>query len=82
MSITGGLSWEDALSPLRNASPVAVIFMVVYIVMTVFAADWRHGLVRGKPDVQTSAESSTCSKAWPTLSPELPYLRGQLAPKN
>jgi len=37
MSITGGLSWEDALSPLRNASPVAVIFMVVYIVMTVFA---------------------------------------------
>ena len=37
MSIAGGVSWEDALSPLRHVSELAVIFMLVFIVITVFA---------------------------------------------
>lgn len=37
MSIAGGVSWEDALSPLRSVSALAVCFMVVFIVITVFA---------------------------------------------
>ncbi|CAL1144918.1 unnamed protein product, partial [Cladocopium goreaui] len=37
MSIAGGLSWEDALTPLRGVSALAVIFMVIFIVITVFA---------------------------------------------
>lgn len=37
MSIAGGLSWEEAMRPLRTVSPVAVIFLTLYIVITVFA---------------------------------------------
>ena len=37
MSIAGGLSWEEALTPLRGVSALAVIFMVIFIVITVFA---------------------------------------------
>ena len=40
MSIAGGLSWEDALTPLRGVSALAVIFMVIFIVITVFAVPW------------------------------------------
>ncbi|CAL1132904.1 unnamed protein product [Cladocopium goreaui] len=37
MAITGGISWEDALKPLRDISSVAVACMVLYIVIAVFA---------------------------------------------
>ncbi|CAE7360806.1 Cacna1h, partial [Symbiodinium sp. CCMP2456] len=36
-SITGGLSWVEAFTPLREISSLAAAFMYVYIVMTVFA---------------------------------------------
>lgn len=42
MSIAGGLSWEDALTPLRGVSALAVIFMVIFIVITVFAVPRLH----------------------------------------
>eukprot|EP00439_Symbiodinium_sp_Y106_P038555 s578_g4.t1 len=37
MSISGGLSWEDALIPLREVSALAAACMIVFIVITVFA---------------------------------------------
>eukprot|EP00435_Cladocopium_sp_Y103_P071520 s7_g37.t1 len=37
MSITGGLSWIDALEALTNFSVFALSFFVIYIVLTVFA---------------------------------------------
>ncbi|CAE7244991.1 scn4ab [Symbiodinium sp. CCMP2592] len=37
MSISGGVSWEDALRPLEAVSPLAVGLMVCYIVLTVLA---------------------------------------------
>ena len=37
MSITGGLSWVEALEPLRDATPIAAAFMLLYIFITIFA---------------------------------------------
>ncbi|CAE7604158.1 scn4ab [Symbiodinium sp. CCMP2456] len=37
MSISGGVSWEDALRPLEAVSPLAAGLMVCYIVLTVLA---------------------------------------------
>ena len=37
LSISGGMSWEDALLPLRSASELACAFMILYIVIAVFA---------------------------------------------
>eukprot|EP00435_Cladocopium_sp_Y103_P037477 s774_g9.t3 len=37
LSITGGLSWEAALRPLQEVNPLAVISMLVYITITIFA---------------------------------------------
>ncbi|CAL1135245.1 unnamed protein product, partial [Cladocopium goreaui] len=37
LSITGGLSWESALRPLQEVNPLAVISMLVYITITIFA---------------------------------------------
>lgn len=37
MSITGGLSWIDALEALTNSSVFALSFFVIYIVISVFA---------------------------------------------
>ncbi|CAE7360817.1 Scn11a [Symbiodinium natans] len=37
MAITGGLSWNDALMPLRPISEIAVIGLLMYIVITVLA---------------------------------------------
>lgn len=36
LAITGGLSWDDAFRPLRF-SPLAVVLLVLYIIVTVFA---------------------------------------------
>ncbi|CAE7828106.1 Scn11a [Symbiodinium microadriaticum] len=37
ISISGGLSWSEALQPLREVSEIAFLCMVVYIVLTVLA---------------------------------------------
>ncbi|CAE7233511.1 unnamed protein product, partial [Symbiodinium necroappetens] len=37
MAITGGLSWNDALTPLRPISEIAVTGLIAYIVITVLA---------------------------------------------
>ncbi|CAJ1330031.1 unnamed protein product [Effrenium voratum] len=37
LSISGGLSWIDALLPLRQIGPIAVGSMLLYIVLTIFA---------------------------------------------
>ena len=37
MAISGGISWEDAMIPLRNASELACAFLILYIVIAVFA---------------------------------------------
>eukprot|EP00439_Symbiodinium_sp_Y106_P046447 s724_g5.t3 len=37
MAITGGLSWNDALTPLRSVSEIAVTGLLLYIVITVLA---------------------------------------------
>jgi len=37
VSISGGLSWSEALHPLREVSGIAFLCMVVYIVLTVLA---------------------------------------------
>jgi len=37
LSISGGLSWTDALEPLRKVSSIAVVCMIIFIVITVFA---------------------------------------------
>ena len=37
MSITGGLSWVEALEPLRNASSIAAALMLLYEFITIFA---------------------------------------------
>ncbi|CAE7517540.1 Scn11a [Symbiodinium natans] len=37
ISISGGLSWSEALQPLRDVSEIAFLCMVVYIVLTVLA---------------------------------------------
>lgn len=37
MAITNGLSWDDALRPLRNVSYVAVALVVCYVTLAVFA---------------------------------------------
>ncbi|CAE7209192.1 Scn11a [Symbiodinium sp. CCMP2592] len=37
VSISGGLSWSEALHPLREVSEIAFLCMVVYIVLTVLA---------------------------------------------
>ncbi|CAE7391511.1 unnamed protein product, partial [Symbiodinium sp. CCMP2456] len=37
MAITGGLSWNDALMPLRSISEIAVTGLILYIVITVLA---------------------------------------------
>eukprot|EP00434_Breviolum_minutum_P032179 symbB.v1.2.028460.t1/scaffold3020.1/size65267/3 len=37
LSITGGLSWEEALRPLQKVNPLAVISLLVYITITIFA---------------------------------------------
>jgi len=37
MSISGGVSWEDALRPLETVSGLAVALMIIFIVITVLA---------------------------------------------
>ena len=37
MSISGGLSWSEAMDPLKNFSLVAVACMIFYVLITVFA---------------------------------------------
>ena len=37
MSITGGVSWVEALEPLRDASELAAAMMLLYIFITIFA---------------------------------------------
>lgn len=37
MAITNGLSWDDALRPLRNVSYIAVALVVCYVTLAVFA---------------------------------------------
>lgn len=37
LAISGGMSWEDAFGPLRTASELACAFMILYIVIAVFA---------------------------------------------
>ncbi|CAE7741006.1 SCN5A, partial [Symbiodinium pilosum] len=37
MAITGGLSWSEALTPLRTVSEMAVVGLLLYIVITVLA---------------------------------------------
>ncbi|CAE7391472.1 Scn11a, partial [Symbiodinium sp. CCMP2456] len=37
LSITNGISWDDCLQPLWDVSRVAIISLIVYIVITVFA---------------------------------------------
>jgi len=37
LAISGGLSWNDAFVPLRKVSEIAAVFMILYIVIAVFA---------------------------------------------
>ncbi|CAE7466719.1 unnamed protein product [Symbiodinium pilosum] len=37
MSISGGLSWDDAMRPLRQVSSLALALVILYIVIAVFA---------------------------------------------
>jgi len=37
MAITNGLSWDDAIRPLRDVSYVAVFLVVIYVTIAVFA---------------------------------------------
>lgn len=37
MAISQGLNWEDAMEPLREVSVLAVILVILYVVITVFA---------------------------------------------
>ena len=37
LSITNGVSWDDCLQPLWDVSRVALVSLIVYIVITVFA---------------------------------------------
>ncbi|CAJ1414224.1 unnamed protein product, partial [Effrenium voratum] len=37
MAISGGLSWSEAMRPLRKVSGLAVFFVLLYVVITVFA---------------------------------------------
>ncbi|CAE7360827.1 Scn11a [Symbiodinium natans] len=37
LSITNGISWDEALQPLRGISDIAVVGLIVYIVITVLA---------------------------------------------
>ena len=55
MSITGGLSWVEALEPLRDASEIAAACMLLYIFITIFAI---LNVVTG---VLSSAFVSQCS---------------------
>lgn len=36
MVVSGGVSWDDTMRPLRAISPLAVVCMVVYIVISIF----------------------------------------------
>ena len=53
MSITGGLSWVEALEPLRDATPIAAAFMLLYVFITIFAI----------LNVVTGAAASACAVA-------------------
>ena len=37
MAITNGVSWDDAVHPLRSISGVAVAFVCIYVSIAVFA---------------------------------------------
>ncbi|CAE7194956.1 unnamed protein product, partial [Symbiodinium sp. CCMP2456] len=37
LSITGGISWQDALAPLREISALAATAYLAYIIIAVFA---------------------------------------------
>eukprot|EP00913_Durusdinium_trenchii_P030866 g28908.t1 len=37
MAISQGLNWEDAMDPLREVSALAVVLVILYVVITVFA---------------------------------------------
>lgn len=37
MAISGGVNWDDAIRPLRDVSLMALVLMVVYVFITVFA---------------------------------------------
>jgi len=37
LSISGGIDWQQAMEPLREVSPAAVIMMILFIVVAVFA---------------------------------------------
>jgi len=37
MAISQGLNWEDAMEPLRDVSALAVVLVILYVVITVFA---------------------------------------------
>jgi len=37
MAISQGLNWEDAMEPLREVSALAVVLVILYVVITVFA---------------------------------------------
>lgn len=42
MSISGGVSWEDAIEPLRETSAFYVVLFVVYVAFTYFAVAHRQ----------------------------------------
>ena len=37
MAITNGVSWDDTIRPLREVSKVAIMFVVAYVALAVFA---------------------------------------------
>lgn len=48
MAITGGVSYDDAMRPLREVGSLAVGFVVLYIaiaVIVVLNATWRNDLM-------------------------------------
>ncbi|OLQ09605.1 Calcineurin subunit B [Symbiodinium microadriaticum] len=57
MAITGGLSWNDALTPLRPISEIAVTGLIAYIVITVLA-------VKDIAKHRSVALGATVSPAW------------------
>lgn len=45
MAITNGVTWDDAIRPLRDVSFVAVALVIMYVTFAVFAilnAAWLH----------------------------------------
>jgi len=63
MAISGGVSWDDAVRPLRDVSPLALALVIFYVVIAVFAV---LNVVTGV-FCNTAIESATIDKDVATI---------------